>query len=241
MQFRDVDAARESFLQEEAKDLRKEIESYERFYFSSLVAALGLFSALLAAIRFFAPIDAYMAFILIFMPIAVLFFYPHRFRRKIYLMEAYLVKIENIIFEPSGDKSPLGFTRYVQNAGNVHWLRFNPTFPRWVWLSLGTLLRRRFLVNRNAFPAADPGRRGTQDPSAQADPGCFGPSGRSRRTVLPSALAAPRSARVRPQQRAVLGGGRSGAGSRRTRHEAPPPRPAGTRGSGRGARSGRQS
>src|SRR6187397_2101103 len=46
---------------------------------------------------------------------------------------------------------------------------------------------------------------------------------------------------VRPPPRAVLASARSGAGSRRTRRAAPPPRPAGTRGGGRGARSGRRS
>jgi hypothetical protein len=76
---------------------------------------------------------------------------------------------------------------------------------------------------------ADLGRKELLNLDPGVDPGCFGPSGRSRPTVLPSAPAAPRSARVRPPQRAVLAGGRSGAGSQRAGRVAPPPRPAGRR------------
>jgi hypothetical protein len=46
---------------------------------------------------------------------------------------------------------------------------------------------------------------------------------------------------VRPPPRAVLASGRSGVGCQRTRRAAPPPRPAGIRHIGRGARSGRLS
>src|SRR3954447_18419668 len=82
---------------------------------------------------------------------------------------------------------------------------------------------------------------GTFGPTTPKPDKSLGLFGRSRRTAFPLALAAPRSARVRPPRRAVLAGGRSGAGSRRTAPAAPPPRPAGTRDSGRGARSGRRS
>ena len=62
-----------------------------------------------------------------------------------------------------------------------------------------------------------------------------------RRMVLPSTLAAPWSAPVRPLPWAVLASGRSGAGSRRRALAAPPPRRAGRRRSARAARSGRRS
>jgi hypothetical protein len=62
-----------------------------------------------------------------------------------------------------------------------------------------------------------------------------------RRTAPPSALAAPRSARVRPPRRAALAGGRSDAGSRRRALAAPPPRRAGRPRTARAARSGRRS
>jgi hypothetical protein len=49
------------------------------------------------------------------------------------------------------------------------------------------------LVNRNAYLAADTSQREPPDPSPPANPGRSGAAGRFRRTVLPSALATPRS------------------------------------------------
>src|ERR671933_371699 len=131
-------------------------------------------------------------------------------------------------------------TRYARVAlstiGQVQ-----PTFAKWTRSTPGTLLLGRSSVNLRACPPADLGRKRPLNLGPGADPVCFGPAGRSRRMVLPRAPPAPSLAPVRPWQRAAPASGRSGAGSWRTGRAAPPPRPAGTRDSGRGARSGRRS
>jgi hypothetical protein len=117
----------------------------------------------------------------------------------------------------------------------------DPIFPGWARLAPEKLLLCRPLVNRNARLAANASCKKLLDPGPRANPGCSHVAGRSRRMVPPSAPVAPWSAPVRPPPRSVLAGGRSGAGSRRTRRVALPPRPAGTRRNVHGARSGRRS
>src|SRR4051812_3064726 len=90
------------------------------------------------------------------------------------------------------------------------------------------------LGHRNGCPVADLGLGEPLDPGPQASPGWPRVVVRSGRMVLPSALAFSWLAPVTRPQRAALAGAQSGAGSRRTAPAAPPPRPAGRQGSGRG-------
>src|SRR5690349_21432624 len=55
-----------------------------------------------------------------------------------------------------------------------------PTFTKWTRSTPGTLLLGRSSVNLRACPPADLGRKGPLNLGPGADPGCFGPAGRSR-------------------------------------------------------------
>jgi hypothetical protein len=106
--------------------------------------------------------------------------------------------------------------------------RDEPTFPRHSpggSAGTGKAAPPPTFDNQNACLAADARCKELLDPSPRATPGCSRVAGRSRRMVLSSAPAAPRSAPVRPPPRAVLAGSRSGAGSWRSGSSARP-RPA---------------